>query len=282
MPELPEVETIARGLSRILAGRRIEQVHLSRADVVHGTPFPLCAALRGRRIEQVDRSGKQVRLRLETRPDDPGATFVYVHLGMSGRLIAVDRDAEVEPHTHLRVTFHRCRRELRYIDPRRFGGVWLMVENVGINGDGIGRRQPTIGLDPLAVTRERFRELMRCRRQIKPMLLAQAPISGIGNIYCDEVLHRAGVHPLTRACDLDREEVDRLRRNLRRVLREAIAAGGSSIRDYRAADNAPGAFQERHRVYQRAGRPCRACGSEIRRLTVAGRSTFFCETCQPR
>ncbi len=275
MPELPEVETVARGLSRRLTGRVIEWVRLYRADIVHGTPLPLGDTLCGRRIKNVRRVGKQVRM------DTDGPVSVLVHLGMTGRLTAVDRDEPIEPHTHLRTGFRRRRIELRFCDPRRFGGIWLVDGKERQSDNWIGRRLPPIGADPLRLSLTELRPLLRRRRQIKALLLDQQPISGIGNIYCDEALYRAGIHPLTRANELDDNSVRQLRLALRRVLNEAIRAGGSSISDYRTADDVPGTFQRRHRVYGRADKPCRRCGTPILRLTVAGRGTHICPACQP-
>ena len=274
MPELPEVETIVRRLAGRLAGQRIERVHLARRDIIHGHPVPIRAALRNRRIQQVERHGKAIRISLAE------GWSLFVHLGMTGRLTLADRDQPVEAHTHLRLTFHRRRFELRFVDPRRFGAIWV-VDSSRADGAWIGRRLPSAGADPLKLPYARWRALLQRRRQIKALLLDQEPISGVGNIYCDESLHRAGIHPLTLACDLDAARLRRLWRALRRVLAEAIRAGGSSVRDYRTADNTPGAFQHRHRVYHRAGQPCRRCQTPIQRIVVAGRGTFICPACQP-
>lgn len=274
MPELPEVETVARGVARHVAGCRITSIVLGRGDIVHGEGVPLCAFLNGRRIERVGRRGKQIHIEL-----DGGRTLV-VHLGMTGRLIAVDRDAPVETHTHLRIGFERRRVEMRFIDPRRFGGLWLLI-TPPTDGMWIGRRLPPVGVDALTISFEAFRDAVSRRRQIKALLLDQRPIGGIGNIYADESLHRAGIHPLTRADRLDDAAVRRLWRCVLRVLEEAVRAGGSSISDYRTADNERGLFQVRHRVYQRAGKPCRKCRTPIEHLTAAGRSTFICPNCQP-
>jgi formamidopyrimidine-DNA glycosylase len=281
MPELPEVETIARGLHDRLAGRVMECVHLGRGDIVHGEAVPLCAALRGCRIAQVTRAGKRLRIDLAPGANKTDGPYtLYVHLGMSGRLLAVDRAEPVEPHTHLRIVLRRSRLELRFCDPRRFGGVWLVNGN-GTNGhDWVGRALPPAGADPLTLSAAELRHLLARRRQIKALLLDQRIIGGIGNIYADEVLHRASIHPLTLASDLDDATIRRLARALRRVLTDAIRAGGSSISDYRNADNAPGTYQQHHRVYDRQGRPCRRCGTLIERLTAAGRSTYVCSRCQ--
>jgi formamidopyrimidine-DNA glycosylase len=144
----------------------------------------------------------------------------------------------------------------------------------------VGRRLPPIHADPLRLSLREFKALLQRQRQIKALLLAQKPISGIGNIYCDEALYRAGIHPSARAGDLDAVAVGRLWRALRRVLLAAIQAGGSSIRDYRSADNTAGGFQRLHRVYARSGLPCRRCHTPIRKLTIAGRGTHICPNCQ--
>ena len=274
MPELPEVETIARGLAKHLTGRRIAWAALTRSDMVHGEAVPLCAAVLGRRIGRVFRQGKQVRMDLGA-----GRLLVF-HLGMTGRLIVADRESEVEPHTHLRITFERWRRELRFSDPRRFGGIWLTDGGASGQREWFGRRLPPTAEDPLTISLEDFRRALRRRRQIKALLLDQRPISGVGNIYCDEALHRACIHPRMRADELDTTAVGKLWRCLRRVLTEAVRAGGSSISDYRTSDNQPGLFQVKHRVYGRTGHPCPRCGVRITHLVVAGRSTFICPRCQ--
>lgn len=277
MPELPEVETIVRGLTRRVMGWVVASVHLGRSDIVHGHEAPLCAALSGERIVAVGRQGKLIRL-------GTGRGFtLYVHLGMTGRLTITDRDKAVARHTHLRITFRRRQAELRFCDPRRFGGIWLVRTAGGEGGEWFGRRLPPAGVDPLQLSTDDMQELLAGRRRgIKSLLLGQRPIAGLGNIYVDEALHRAGIHPLSLAGDLGVEGVRRLHRSVRRVLGEAIAAGGSSISDYRTADDKPGSYQRKHRVYGRAGRPCRKCGRAIERLTVAGRSTFVCPGCQRR
>ncbi|MBN1492036.1 MAG: bifunctional DNA-formamidopyrimidine glycosylase/DNA-(apurinic or apyrimidinic site) lyase [Phycisphaerae bacterium] len=274
MPELPEVETIVAGLSRRLTGQTIDGVYLTRGDVVHGVPVPLCAALHGRRVVGVSRVGKYLRL------DTDGTLGLRIHLGMSGRLTVVDRGEPVAVHTHLRLTFRRSRSELRFCDPRRFGGIWLVNGNESTAGDWLGRRLPPAGVDPLVVDAATFTRLMNRSRQIKAALLDQRILGGVGNIYCDEALHRARIHPLTPASRLTTNDVRRLHDALRRVLTEAIRAGGSSISDYRTADGASGSFQHKHRVYARAGQPCRRCRTLIIRTTVAGRGTFLCPACQ--
>jgi formamidopyrimidine-DNA glycosylase len=280
LPELPEVETVARGLSRRVCGLVIASIDLRRPEIIHGDGGPI-ERLVGCRIDDVRRCGKQVRIMLRPHADRPAPTM-YVHLGMTGRLVAVDGTEPLESHTHLRVTFRQAATEMRFCDPRRFGGVWLVCGDGDSRGKRwVGRRLPPIAADPLQLSLAQMREVLDRRRQIKALLLDQQPISGLGNIYCDELLHRAGVHPLTIAADLDPAAVRRVYQAMRRVLDEAIRAGGSSVSDYRNADNTRGSFQRRHRVYGRAGQACRRCGCTIERLVVAGRGTYVCPACQP-
>lgn len=275
MPELPEVETVVRGVARCLTGRRVAGVRLLRRDMLHGLTEPIDALLPGRRVDRVGRRGKLIRLAFG--PD----LALYIHLGMSGRLLTAPGDAPPEPHTHLRLAFDDSPLELRLRDPRRFGGIWL-VREPPCDGDlWTGRPLPATGVDALEIALPGFRRALRRKRRIKALLLDQQPIAGIGNIYCDEALHRAGIHPLTPADALDEPSVRRLRRALRHVLRRAINAGGSSVRDYRTSDGAPGGFQREHRVYNRAGRPCRTCRTPIERIIVIGRGTHLCPRCQP-
>ncbi|GMV98816.1 MAG: formamidopyrimidine-DNA glycosylase [Phycisphaerae bacterium] len=307
MPELPEVETVARGVGRLATGRVIASVRLIRPDVAHGQARPSDRLLRGRRIECVSRRGKQIHI------DFSGGLSMIVHLGMTGRLSVCPKTAPQDPHTHLRMAFADRDDELRFVDPRRFGGVWLIASAPRPDRGGderstgqpatqsdaapraarpslrspearrwYGRRLPPVGEDPLTLSLADWRRLLARRRQIKALLLDQRPISGVGNIYCDEALHRAGIHPLRRANELPPAAVDRLYRALRRVLIEAIAAGGSSVNDYRDADGKAGWFQTRHRVYGREGRTCRRCRTPIEKILAAGRGTHFCPHCQPR
>ncbi len=271
MPELPEAETIVRGLAPHLVGVRIARVRLSRPDVVHAGRSTLSRALRGRIVQTIHRRGKRIALRLS-----PHGSLVFA-LGMSGRLTLATVDQPVLRHTHLRVVFDNDA-ELRFCDPRRFGGIWFFNRP---QSDG----QPPplrLGPEPLGIKLSQFRSLVRRRRQIKALLLDQHTLAGLGNIYCDEALHRARIHPQTRAADLNDAEVGALWRAIRNVLRAAIRAGGSTISDFRSADGSEGYFQVRHRVYGRTGQPCRSCRTPIERQITAGRSTHFCPTCQRR
>jgi formamidopyrimidine-DNA glycosylase len=270
MPELPEVQTIVDDLSPALRGALIRRVIVLRRDVIRRGAGALSTGLAGRRIAEIVRDGKRIHLRLE-----PAGRLV-IHLGMSGRLGLFPPRTGLEPHTHLRVLFRDRPQELRFRDPRRFGGIWFI-------GDASGMEQaalPALGPDALSIRVPVLRQVLRRRRQIKALLLDQYAISGLGNIYCDESLHRAGIHPLARAATLTEPQVRALACSIRRTLRSAIDSGGSTLVDYRRADGSAGAFQAFHRVYGREGQPCFRCGEVIRRIQAAGRSTHLCPRCQ--
>ncbi len=268
MPELPEAETIARALDEALVGRVVGGVVLLRGDVFRGRVDRL-TKLPGVRVERAYRRGKRVIVVFET-----GEKLVF-GLGMSGRLAVVTREAELETHTHLRVGFAGGV-ELRFRDPRRFGGVWLFAADEAV----VGKRLGLLGPEPLEISSRGFCGLLDRRRQVKALLMDQAVIAGLGNIYVDEALHRAGVHPMTIASDLTEDERRGLWRAVRSVLRTAIKHRGTTLMDYRDPDGAPGGFQQKHRVYRRDGQGCRTCGVVIEKIVAAGRSTHFCPNCQ--
>jgi formamidopyrimidine-DNA glycosylase len=277
MPELPEVETIARGLSKRITGDVIESVWLgSKPEPLKSTPEELVRTLEHARIAVVRRMGKHVVFHLEPEtarprkhvPNSSGAQWT-VHLGMTGSLRVCDPQAEIAPHTHAILKL-RSGRELRFVDPRRFG-------RLSVHRDGF----QAAGVEPLDVGFELFAGLFRGRKTpIKSALLNQKLLRGVGNIYADEALARAGVRPRRRAATLTRRELRRLYAGLQKVLTLAIAAGGSSISDYVDADGEPGFFQIQHRVYGREGKPCRRCGTPIKRAVIAGRSSHYCPKCQ--
>ena len=271
MPELPEVETIVRELDDRLTGQVFGRVVLTRRDIVHGDPRPLEELLPGRRVERARRRAKRVILEL-----DRGTELIF-HMGMSGRLTVHASNQPIEPHTHLRIAIRKTRLDLRFRDPRRFGGVWCLAGS----DTHVGRSLGPLGLEPLDATPAVFRRTLDRSRQIKALLLDQRVIAGLGNIYSDEALHAAGVHPLRQADLLDKDEAGRLLRVIKSTLRRAIRFKGSTLRDYRAPDGTRGSYQRHHRVYGRAGEPCRTCGTMIQRIIAAGRSTFLCQRCQP-
>ncbi len=283
MPELPEVETIARGVDARVRGDQIVEAWFGS----HREPFKTPAAqqargLEGLRILSVHRTGKHIVV--ELGPRDKGseasqkdslasAAQWIVHLGMTGRLLVTKPEAPVAAHTHARLTM-ASGRELRFVDPRRFGRLEFRDLR---QSDGFGAP----GAEPLTIKTEEFAALFRGRKlAIKAALLNQTLLAGVGNIYADESLFRARIRPRRMAGRLTRAELERLRLALREVLQQAIRRGGSSVSDYVDAEGVRGFFQLEHRVYQRTGEPCLVCGTPIRRIVVGGRSTHYCPQCQ--
>lgn len=270
MPELPEVETIVRQLDRMLRGAVVESVVVHRREVIRHGRSALQRHLKGRRIEGVEREGKRIIVKLS-----PPAVLVC-HLGMTGRLMMVPVREPIDKHEHVCVRLVRRSQELRFRDPRRFGGLWFA------NGDGMRSAIPLrpLGPDALSIRLPVLRTILQRKRQIKALLLDQQAIGGLGNIYCDEALFASRIHPLTQACELTEEQVRSLARSIRTTLRASIASGGTTFSDYRGADGSEGTFQRRLRVYGREGEECRRCRVRIERITAAGRSTCLCPHCQ--
>ncbi len=290
MPELPEVETIARGVHERLSGDRIAQAWFCGQPQPFKTPPALQAdGLKGRSILAVHRTGKHIVFELspseaafradarEVRmrsniADSPEAQWI-VHLGMTGRLLVTNPDIPAAMHTHARLEL-ASGRELRFVDSRRFG----RLEFRDLRRDAAFHSP---GAEPLTIGAREFAALFhRTRMTIKAALLDQSLLAGVGNIYADESLFQAGIRPRRRSNRLTFAELDRLRLALRQVLKKAIRLGGSSVSDYVDADGERGFFQLEHRVYQRTGEPCRVCQTPIRRVVVAGRGTHYCPHCQ--
>ena len=278
MPELPEVETVVRDLRAEVEGRSVIRVpHAASSVIRYPDPDALAEALPGASFATVGRTGKYIRCALHRDGTDAGEELV-VHLGMTGHLEVCDAGAPVRPHTHLRALLDDGR-ELRYADARRFGRVML--------GDPVAlqaaRLIPALGVEPLGeeFTVERLDSfLRRTRRTVKAALLDQRGVAGLGNIYVDEICHRAGVRPTRRCPRLTRAERAALHAAVVEVLRIAIHNRGSTIDDYRDLWDARGNHQEELWVYGRAGLPCFACSTPIRRTVVAGRTTTYCPACQ--
>jgi formamidopyrimidine-DNA glycosylase len=271
MPELPEVETIARGLGASLPGRRIVGVRLGKTDFIDD-PAALEQQIPGARIVAVRRHGKFLLLDMETVNVAAPRFSLLVHLGMTGRLVVCDSRAPIPPHTHVCFALDDGR-ELRYTDVRRFGRMGILTNE--------RNRLGSLGTDPLEASEDDFVRLLKSRKaQIKALLLNQRVLRGLGNIYADESLWRARLHPRRLGANLAPRELRRLYRAVQEVLKDAIEARGSSIADYVDSDGKLGGFQRRHRVYQRQGKRCFRCGARIRRAVVAGRSSHFCPQCQ--
>jgi formamidopyrimidine-DNA glycosylase len=281
MPELPEVEVVARGLRAAVLGRRLRAVLLLRPAFLRGDPVAL-AALEGAACVAVRRAGKYLVLDFVAGQALPPASSqprwqLLLHLGMTGRLQLHLEGAARLPHTHAVFVWDDAR-ELHFSDPRRFGR--LALAPAPASGFAPALAVAT-GAEPLEVGAADF--IARFHRRtapIKSLLLNQKLLRGVGNIYADESLFRAGIDPRARA--VSRPRLARLRLSLRAVLRQAIAAGGSSISDYVDSQGRPGWFHLRHRVYGRTGEPCRRCRTPIRRIVLGGRSSHFCPSCQRR
>jgi formamidopyrimidine-DNA glycosylase len=271
MPELPEVETVVRGLRASLPGRRIVSVRLGKTDFIDD-PAALDAQLPGRKIVAIERIGKFICVHLA---GESGVDLHFlVHLGMTGRLAVRSPGEAVVPHTHGFFLLDDGS-ELQYTDIRRFGRMLL------VSADRLPEFQGKLGQDALTVSIEEFSgQAQRRRTCIKTFLLDQKALRGVGNIYADESLWRARIHPERLAANLSSKEMARLHRALREILQAAIKLGGSSISDFLDAEGKRGSYQVRHRVYGREGRSCSRCGAAIRRIVVAGRSSHFCPNCQ--
>ena len=285
MPELPEVETIARSLDRRVKGDVIESVWLgSKPEPLKSPAAELAATLESKKITGVRRVGKHIVVDLEPakngpsggrrparqskkKPPDNHAQWI-VHLGMTGRMLVCEADEEVVKHTHA-IAKLKSGRELRFVDPRRFGRL------------SVTQGFAAAGSEPLEVELEKFLQLFHGRKTpIKSALLNQKLLSGVGNIYADESLFRSGIRPKRRASSLSKEDFGRLYLALQEVLKEAIDQGGSSVSDYVDSDGEEGFFQLQHRVYGREGEPCLVCKTPIKRVVIGGRSSHFCPKCQ--
>jgi formamidopyrimidine-DNA glycosylase len=266
MPELPEVQTVVDTLRPKMVGKIVRGVALNRSDIVSPGGFDLAASLRGQVIAEIGRRGKKIIFQLGD------GNQLYIHLGMTGRLTIENKQAPTLPHTHL--VLELAEHEVRFRDPRRFGGVfWLGRETAA---------DENMGPEPLAMRPAQLaKRLARTTRAIKNALLDQTLIAGLGNIYVDESLFRAGIHPLAPANELMIDDIARLNRAIKTTLRRALRHRGSTLRDYLDANGEAGAFQKLHAVYDRAGQPCRHCRTKIERIVLGGRSTCFCPKCQP-
>ncbi len=291
MPELPEVEHLRRSLEPALLGAKILRAAVLRDDMVHPgepnsrgaeerpsrSPSMTAGLLRGDSIDRLERRGKQLAI------IGRSGRVVCIHLGMSGQLRHVDGGRRIEPNSHIHVRWWLERSagekgRLIFRDPRRFGGVWTYPDRSALEA----HRWSRLGPDALSVSRgELVSALGGTSRPVKAALLDQALIAGLGNIYVDDALFRSGVHPATPADALDPRQVAELQRSIRVILRRAIKAGGTTLRDYTDGSGRAGRFAVDHAVYGRAGRPCLQCGSVLIRSLIGQRTTVNCPSCQP-
>jgi len=273
VPELPEVETVRRTLEPVIVGKTIE-----RCEIYYQRLLPqagasqFCGQVRNRTIREIVRRGKYLIIDLN------GELELIVHLRMTGQLIyKPTQDLPLQKHVSARFWF-RDNGELRFVDQRKFGTMYLTQKGdyQGIHG------LFTLGPEPLAdgFTWHVLAEKLKSMRAIKTILLDQTKIAGLGNIYADEALYRAGVHPLKPGSCLGGTEVKKLHQSIVAVLKEAIASHGTTIKDYRTGSGDTGNFQNKLRVYRRTGKPCGNCQTLIERIKVGGRSTHFCPNCQ--
>ena len=276
MPELPEVETVAQGLRRRALGRRIAAVEVRHPAVIAGSVEEFAATLEGRTLAGVSRKGKAIAVELAGE-DGSAARYLLVRLGMTGQLTVTPHEAPVEPHTHVFMSLDDGREELRFRDVRRFGRLRSLTL------PELERILGSLGPDAQRVLEPQFLAAMRGRKgAIKSWLMNQNLVAGLGNIYADEALFEACIHPLSQPGRVSADKARRLYRAVRKVLNRAVRLGGTTFSDYMDVEGRPGAFLAKLRVYQHTGEPCRRCGQAIRRIVIAGRSSHFCPKCQVR
>jgi len=270
MPELPEVETVVRDLRPLLLGRAIRSVQRSRLKLRRPWKAAWDRVVRDARIEGIRRRGKWILV------DLAGSPVLRVHLGMTGQFTVVPASEAVPRHLHLRFALDSGE-ELRFRDPRRFGSAEWFADRVAL----AAAMDRELGPEPFDLDAAYFRDALRkTARNLKAILLDQTVVAGVGNIYADEALFRAGLHPARRGSSLDRAECDRLRAVLEVVLMKAIESRGSTIRDYVGGSGLRGGFQDEFSVYGRTGESCLACGAAIRCTRLAGRASHYCPRCQ--
>jgi formamidopyrimidine-DNA glycosylase len=273
MPELPEVETVRARLAPLLTGRRFERVEISDTRLVRPfEPAEVAAELEGERVAAVDRRGKYLIVRFES------GRALLVHLRMTGSLLHMSGEPAGDPHRRALVRLDDGS-DLAYRDVRRFG-TWLLLEP-GELEPYLDARVGEEPLDALFTAARLGERLARRRAPIKTALLDQRTLAGLGNIYVDEALWRARIHPLRPAESLDRTELRRLHKAVRAALEAGIARQGATLRDYALPDGSSGSMQDDFKVYGREGEPCDRCGAALAKTRVAGRGTWFCSTCQP-
>ncbi len=281
MPELPEVENIVIGLRNEILDVGVTAVRVNKPVILRGS-YKHCwrkamKELAGRKIRSVTRRAKRLIVSLDNNQ------ALLVQLGMTGRFMINNSDDDCLKHTHFVVELADSR-QLRFVDPRRFGKLWLLealnpeCPDEAMEGAGLGR----LGPEPFDLDKRRLAEILNCKRVIKNLLLDQTRIAGLGNIYADESLFAAGIHPETVSCNIPSEKTALLLSAIKRILRKSIRQGGTTFSDYRNAYGERGGFLEMLQVYGRTGEPCRKCKTAIEKVVISGRSSHFCPFCQQR
>lgn len=273
MPELPEVESVGRALAAELTGRRLTGMRVRYGGVLEPSPGAVRAALLGRTLTGLHRHGKYLIVRFSRDKATDDDTFLMVHLRMTGQFLAQD---DYRPDSHVHVTFDFDGRAVHYRDVRKFGRLTLVDD--ATHPAALAH----VGPDMMTVrTADWLTSVRRRAAPFKSVLLDQGVAAGLGNIYADESLFLAGVHPLARPRDLDESVLREVLRRAKQVLRLAIRHGGTTFLDFRDFHGQPGNFRRKLRVYGRGGEPCRDCGAVIERLVIGGRSSCWCPRCQP-
>lgn len=271
MPELPEVETIVRGLSPKIKGLRVESFKIFLPTIIRTGNVFFLRKLRGKSVTEVRRRGKMILIEFEDN------LCLLFHLKMTGSLLFCPKKEPYDKHVHFLLEFKGQEKEMRFRDVRKFGFVSCVLSS----DIHLSEELRNLGPEPLEISYLCFEEMIKKRKaRIKSLLLDQNFIAGIGNIYADEILYEARIHPLTSASILKKRDKERLWNAMRKVLQNAIEKRGSSIQDYRDEEGSQGTFQNLHQAYGREGLPCSRCGEKIKRLRLNARSSFFCPNCQ--
>ncbi len=286
MPELPEVENIARGLAEVIPGKKISAISLMRNDIVNcpqneavtkSEVENILSKIVGQKVSSVSRRAKRLLIGLSSG----GA--VLIQLGMTGRFVITEPQTPLEKHAHLIITLSSGK-QLRFVDHRRFGRVWYFDQLDCNSPDSqmIAAGMGKLGPEPFDISQsDLFKLLSRSDRNIKTFLLDQTKLAGLGNIYADESLFASGIHPTRTTSEITKQESAKLLKSIKSILKKSISAGGTSFSDYRNAYGDMGNFLNMLKVYQRTGKPCKVCKTAIEKIVITGRSTHFCPKCQP-
>lgn len=272
MPELPEVETIRRGLLPKIKGQKINSAILTLPRLLeYPTPKQFIRRLKNVAIRDIGRHGKYLLFHLDNQSD------LMIHLGMTGRLFVHSSNQPLDKHTHFRLLLHSSK-ELRFIDARTFGKLALVPHNDYSPVIGLAH----LGIDPLSskFTLQEFAKIMDCNRQLKAVLMDQSRIAGLGNIYVDEVLHRARLNPKKSVSRLKIPQIESLFNAICEILKKALHYRGTTILSYVDSEVRYGEYQSHLKAYGRENEPCLTCGTPIRRIFLVSRSTFYCPKCQ--